>query len=97
MKKLCCRSRLVPAALFVCRRNYRTGSGGGSGQPKPTVQPVNSPGGSKTPWSSYAVHKYTVSTDGDESYWVYQPTGWDGSGAAPTTAPLVVFNHGYEP
>ncbi|GAA3928459.1 alpha/beta hydrolase fold domain-containing protein [Actinomadura viridis] len=60
----------------------------------PPAQPASGPGGAGYQWSNYVVRNVTF-TDRTKDYWTYEPSGWQGSGAAPATAPLVVFLHGW--
>ena len=61
----------------------------------PPGPPASGPGSEASlPWGSTvrADHEFA---DATKSYTTFEPAGWRGSGAAPTTAPLVVFLHGY--
>ncbi len=60
----------------------------------PPTQPASGPGGAGYDWSTYVVRHVTFA-DGTKDYWTYEPSGWQGGGTAPTTAPLVVFLHGW--
>ncbi len=62
--------------------------------PTPPTQPTSGPGGKGYQWNGAQV---TFRSDGwyDHDYWVYQPTGWQGGGSAPSTAPVIVFLHGW--
>src|SRR5207244_11953248 len=60
----------------------------------PPAQPASGPGGAGYPWSGY-VYRVRSFANYDLNYATYEPAGWVGGGTAPTTAKIVVFNHGY--
>jgi hypothetical protein len=60
----------------------------------PPSQPAAGPGGADYPWSGSTVRSVTF-PDRTKDYWVYEPSGWQGGGPAPSTAPLVVLVHGW--
>ena len=62
--------------------------------PAPPSQPASGPGGGGYQWSSY-VYRVRTFPNYDLNYATYEPAGWVGGGTAPTTAKVVVFNHGY--
>jgi pimeloyl-ACP methyl ester carboxylesterase len=62
--------------------------------PTPPAQPAAGPGGASYPWSGY-VQRTRYFGNVDLNYSTYEPAGWVGGGAAPTTAKIVVFMHGY--
>lgn len=62
--------------------------------PTPPTQPSSGPGGAAYPWSGSVARTQTF-TDHTRDYWTYEPAGWVGAGSPPTTAPIVVFVHGW--
>lgn len=62
--------------------------------PTPPAQPAAGPGGADYLWSGSTVRSVTFS-DHTKDYWVFAPTGWQGSGGAPSTVPLVTLVHGW--
>lgn len=62
--------------------------------PTPPAQPASGPGGAGYSWST-SVMRHVTFSDGTKDYWTFEPSGWQGGGGAPTTAPLVVFLHGW--
>jgi hypothetical protein len=63
--------------------------------PSPPGQPATGPGGASYQWSGANVVFHSFYPYVDLDYWTYEPVGWTGGGAAPTSAPTVVFVHGY--
>lgn len=61
----------------------------------PPGPPTSGPGSEASlPWGSTVRVDHTF-TAAARNYTTYEPAGWRGSGPAPTSAPLVVFLHGY--
>ncbi|WP_395109650.1 hypothetical protein [Actinomadura sp. SCN-SB] len=60
----------------------------------PPTQPASGPGGADYQWSASTV-RYITFTDRTKDYWVFGPSAWQGSGPAPSAAPLVVLLHGW--
>ena len=60
----------------------------------PPAQPAAGPGGAGYQWSTYIVRSVTFS-DHAKDYWTYEPSGWQGGGSAPATAPVIMFQHGW--
>ncbi len=60
----------------------------------PPPQPASGPGGQGYLWSGAQVTFHTNGTH-DLDYWIYQPTGWQGGDTAPSTAPVIIFLHGW--
>ncbi|MEU8118334.1 hypothetical protein AB0C21_06460 [Spirillospora sp. NPDC049024] len=69
-------------------------SGALAAAPTPPPQPASGPGGADYRWSAATVRSVTF-TDHTKDYWVFEPSGWQGGGTAPSAAPLVVFLHGW--
>jgi pimeloyl-ACP methyl ester carboxylesterase len=69
-------------------------SAGNAATITPPPQPASGPGGAGYPWSGYTEKSVTF-TDATKDYWTFDPSGWQGTGAAPAKAPLVVFVHGW--
>jgi hypothetical protein len=55
--------------------------------PTPPTQPATGPGGSNYP---YAEVKTSTYGSGEAQYWIFEPAS-----PTPTSAPIIVFNHGY--
>ncbi|MCX7048833.1 MAG: alpha/beta hydrolase [Candidatus Sumerlaeota bacterium] len=55
--------------------------------PTPPAQPKQGPGGANYKHANYTARKYGKAATG---YWLYEPAS-----PTPTTAPLIVFNHGW--
>src|SRR5687767_6768490 len=61
----------------------------------PPTQPASGPGGAGYQWSGATTRHHDIWWNDDLDYWTLIPTGWQGSGAAPTLLPIVVYNHGW--
>lgn len=60
----------------------------------PPAQPATGPGGADQPWAAVRSTKHSFGNAALD-YWIFAPEGWQGSGQAPASAPLVVFLHGW--
>jgi hypothetical protein len=87
MRKLVACIALVVAVIAV-------GAEPAHALPTPPAQPASGPGGAGYQWSSY-VYRVRAFANPDLNYATYEPAGWVGGGAAPTTSKIVVFMHGY--
>lgn len=87
-----CRTGRRGAALALIAAAITAGTATAASPPGP---PATGPGSEASlPWSSTVRVDHTF-TNAARNYTTYEPAGWRGSGTAPTTAPLVVFLHGY--
>ena len=86
--------RLVAAAVLAATALVVTATPSRAAAATPPTQPPSGPGGAGYSWSTTVVRTVTFS-DHTKDYWTYEPSGWVGGGTAPTTAPLVVFLHGW--
>ncbi len=63
--------------------------------PSPPGQPASGPGGADYQWGTPTQVFHDVPNSDVKDYWTFEPAGWSGPGDQPTTAPVVVFLHGY--
>jgi hypothetical protein len=86
--------RKVLVCVALVAATIVAGAAPASAAPTPPAQPAAGPGGADYQWSGY-VYRVRYFANPDLNYATYEPAGWVGGGAAPTTSKIVVFVHGY--
>jgi acetyl esterase/lipase len=66
----------------------------GAGAASPPPQPSSGPGGADVSYSGTSETDVTNSSDATRDFSVIVPTGWVGTGQAPTSVPVIFFIHG---
>jgi pimeloyl-ACP methyl ester carboxylesterase len=86
-------ARLGVCALLVCSAAAVLASTA-MAAPTPPGQSLGGPGGSVTAWASATTYFHSGGREALD-YWTIEPRNWHGSGAAPTSVPVVVLLHGF--